>query len=539
MNRDELTADLIQHEAALKADAQDWLALTRTSNEVFAALTPSLELTTRAKPALNKQLFDGSGMRAVEIFAAGVFSNTTPPDDTWQSQRYRDPEANKSPGTAKYLEARTQVLYSQFAASNFYQAQHTLIKAAARDGCGFLFKMPNRADRTLMFKVLRTGTYYIGENADGDVDTLFRWEWLTGSDVLKYWPKLDSQTQKRMESGRYQRFRVVHSVRPRESYDNEDKSNLSFAFESVYRLEEKILEVGGFRALPYYGVRFGRFGDGPWPSGPSFDALRDGQVMQTVAKAALKLKQKIADPPREKLSKVANIPYVTHPGAENIVTAFGEAVKEIPVSGNGVILSDEEAARLRQAIEDTFQVPFFYMQEARDKEMTRAEFLARQAQDSQRVLPYTGQVMSEELDVLIDAVAEQADEFGLMPKAPDTMTVRGVKPVTYYTNPLTAIQKRATTLNGAVEYVSGMTALGQLVAIAPPELVDTFNIQDLADKFADANGMDDVKRDDGDRKNRAETRQKAQVMAAQAAALQQAAAAGVPPQGPAPVAPGV
>jgi hypothetical protein len=222
--------------------------------------------------------------------------------------------------------------------------------------------------------------------------------------------------------------------------------------------------------------------------------------------------------------------YVTDPGYKIPVAMdhLGRIARPVQIQNtNASILTEQEEARFRDAVEAVFNVPFFHMQSMQDKNMTRAEFLGRQAQDSQKILPMVGRVISEELDPLLEAVGDYAEEFGLLPEMPEVLkkTGKDSKLIISYVNPLTALQKRATGLAGTQSFIQDVSGLNQLVSTAPPEVQDAFKAQDIVDIIADANGMTRVLTDKSYREESADNRKKAAIAQAQAAAQAQAMAA--------------
>lgn len=526
------------HLAALKAKRAQVEALWPVTAKLIFSITKDLTNTMTKAQGINYDLYDGSGQNAVRVHAAGIVSNIAPRGNTWFNLRYRDPLKNKSPGVADYQKALEDVFYAMLAQSNFYEWLFEFFHEAAWACTAAGFMQPDPVNKTVTFTKLDTGNYWISEDAYGRVDTLYRRYNMTNEAILKRWPDLGDDHRERMQKNPYEEREIFHCVRPREAYDPEDKGNRNFAYESSYWMDgiTHFLEEGGYEEFPFLVHRVEREAGTAYGSGPGFQFIRDAQIQQAVAEDLLTADQKMLNPALMVPDTLRERGFETHPGGINWVppSMIGQPIRAVNESINRPVGVDREE-KLREALDRHFDVKFFLMQTQTDKQMTRAEFLGRQAETFATLQPRFGRATSEVIDQMWDQLIKYADEFGLLPTPPEGMDVTEAMEVEY-NSPLQTLQKRAHGLAGVESFVQGLGALKQVMPEAAQQINYGLDPLKILDQIGEANGMQTVLTDDKYRKASAQALHQAAIAQAQAQAQMQAMAAaqGKPPTQPTP-----
>lgn len=532
---DELNKDLRQYISALKDGSQQFFDLAREARDVLFSVQAQV---AQKDPAvtINRTLYDGSGERALDIYASGVASNTATSSNTWQTLRYEHEDINRRPGVAAYQEEQENSVYSGLARGNFYEVYFQFIREAAWAGASAMFAIPDKVQKVVLRELVPFGTFWVQRGRGGEYVGFHREFYLSGKECLKLFPKASTELRDRWTNGKYQKFAASHTVRERDTVDYQDRSNKGFRFESVYRVDDKIVDVGGNKKFPYIVHQPDPIAGTNWGLSPAIRALRDAGVLQAVAETDLHAKQRLADPPRETLSSY-EYEYLTDPGADNPVTReqLGNVSRPVALGVNPQI-TDAEMGRLRTSVEAYFKVPFFLQTAMLEKQVTRAEFLGRQAADMATLAPMIDRLCSEVLDLVVMEELEYQNEFELLPEPPPYLAELKVQPLSVvYNSPMLTLIKRAHTLAG-VEHFQGF--LGNMIKLFPdeaPRFKTRIVLDRMIDKAAEADGVTDLLTDDDTRQQADDTLKKTAILQAQAQAMQMQAQAASHAQGNAPM----
>jgi len=538
MSPDDLRKSIDQHLTALRTKRSMVEALWPVTARLIFSITKDLTNTMNKTHGINYDLYDGSGQTAVRVHAAGICSNIAPRGNTWFNLRYRDPMKNKAPGVADFQKSLEEVMYAMLAQSNFYEWMFEFFHEAAWACTAAGLMQPDPVNKTVTFTKLDTGNFWISEDDFGRVNTLFRRYNMTNGDILKKWPHIDPAHVEGMTNSPYVEREIYHCVRPRVAYDPEDKGNKNYTYESTYWMDgiTHFLEEGGYDEFPFLVHRVEREAGTAYGNGPGFQFIRDAQIAQAVAEDLLTADQKMLNPALMVPDSLQERGFETHPGGINWVppSMIGQPIRAVNESINRPIGVDREA-KLHDALDRHFDVKFFLMQTQTDKQMTRAEFLGRQAETFATLQPRFGRATSEVIDQMWAGLIKYADEFGLLPDPPEGMDMNESLEVEY-NSPLQTLQKRAHGLAGVESFVQGIGALKQVMPEAAQQINYGLDPLKILDQIGEANGMQTVLTDDKYRKASAEALHQAAVMQAQAKAQMQAMAVAQarPPTQPAP-----
>ena len=534
MDHAELKQSIQSQFAALKSERIQpdtfWPVIARLLFSVRKDLTNSKTKTL----GINYDLYDGSGQQAVRIWAAGIVANICPRGNTWFNLRYRNPKVNNRPGVPTFQKEGEDMFYSMLAASNWYEFAFEFFFEAAWACTAAGFKQRDDARKTVNYSLIPTGTYWISEDSWGRVNTLFRVYNASVAEVLDKWPDLDDAVKAKLGKNEFAKVEVLHAVRPRKGFDAEDKGNKNFEFESTYWLttDMVLLEEGGFEDFPFLVHRVEREPGTPWGTGPGFRFIRDGQIQQNVAEDLLLADQKLLRPAMLVSDAMQDRNFDTHPDSIIWVPQSALTTPPKPLNeGIGRMVGVDREAKLRQAVEAAFSIPFFLMQN--ETTMTRAEFLGRQAQESAVLVPIYGRATSEVLDPMWPSLIKDAIEFDILPEVPESLQGESFDAGDIeYNSPFQTLQKRAHGLAGVESFLQVYSTLRTAMPEAGQKLAYGVDALKLLDQAAEANGVSTAMTDKDERKKSAELLQQAAVMQAQKEAMLQsmAIAQGAAPQ---------
>ena len=132
----------------------------------------------RAKGAKRTEvLFDSTAITATNLLAASLQGTLTSPSLPWFNIKLRDETLNQDDEVQLWLEDTAKRMYDVFNESNFNTEVHEMYLDLVSIGTGALFLEEDRKGFNiggLHFNALHIKEYYIAENINGKVDTLYR-----------------------------------------------------------------------------------------------------------------------------------------------------------------------------------------------------------------------------------------------------------------------------------------------------------------------------------------------------------------------------
>lgn len=516
----------------LRKDVQSHIATVKPKRAWLDNLAPKIErclfsikktmAAGEVQISINNEMYDGSGITARKVWVAGVIGNVTPRGGDWHQHRFRDPRANRAAGVPPWQAELADAYEATLEESNWYEFENSFCETAGTYGTAAGYVEEDELAKTVTFKEIPFGTYWVDEGRDGTTNVMVLEDYLAGWEMLERWPTLPDPLATRCRDNPYTRFLITQVVRPRKVRDPEVGGNLSFPFEStVWADDFKILlEHSGFQEFPFLVYRVTRIHGTPWGGGPGIDFIRDGQIAQAVAETMLEADQKLVDPAREIDEQLRDIGYDTHPGSEIWVSAnlVGQGSKPVNYGINTMPgLQREE--RLRQAAENHFNVGAFLMQSRAEKQMTRAEYLGRRAEQNAVLTPIFSGFSSQVLDILFPRLARAMAGFGSLPEPPKILAQMGFgRLVPIYQGPAATLRKQAQALTGVESLSNTVLGIKNAFPTLADRLDDNFDPDELANLAIEGNSVQGVQVDKATRDKNREAKRQAMVMQAQAQA---------------------
>jgi len=237
-------------------------------------------------------LFDTTAISSLQTLAASLMGGMTNPSVAWFRQLFRDPLLKGDQEAAGWLASADDVLLKEFARSNAYESLESFYLHFAAFGTAALFLGPAKERPGLLFPGLRfitvqPGRYCIAEDDQGNVDTLYRMEFFTPRQAVKFFG--DRVSKKTVEQDakpgeRDKPWPYLHAVFPREDRDSSNINNKNLPWASHYFDATDWTEVreSGYPEFPYLVGRWQKPDDTPWGFGPGHMALPDIKTLNTL-----------------------------------------------------------------------------------------------------------------------------------------------------------------------------------------------------------------------------------------------------------------
>lgn len=344
--------------------------------------------------------------------ASAFMTNVTPSGQEWFAFR---PRSAKDQSGIQWFKKASEITLEQLANSNFYTALQELHLDRCLFGTGALLCERKQSGEGLAFTHIPIGTYGIGEDRDGNVDTLCREFKMTAHQAAERWginalPSEIRQACERPERKFTDKFDFWHLVCPRNAYTNGNGNGdippQKMRYASYYIWQGgnyPVLEEGGFSEFPFLVSRFLK-----WESAWGYPPAR---VCHDEIEALLRMERWL-----DVLAEVAAYPrvFIDAEQMEDVdFRAGGQTVIDRNLAGFNLPrewgstgrydIGLDRASSMEKKIESAFYIPFLQVISSVDREMTATEVNARQREQVIAISPTFTQFCSD-FNALLDRV---------------------------------------------------------------------------------------------------------------------------------------
>jgi hypothetical protein len=433
------------------------------------------------------RIFDGTAGRAADGFAGGLYALLTNPATTWFTLETGDEALDDRPDVRLWLDDTARRVRAALAArgGRFYNRVSELYADLGTFGTGIFYIDERRDGRGLHVSCRPLSECFVAENAEEEVDTVFRRFTLSARQALDLWGDRVGRAVARAAAERpEQRFPFLHAVwpNPEARAGRLGPAGMAWTSQHVDITARATLSVGGYHENPYQVARWDKAGGEAYGRSPGMTALADIKMLNRMAETTIKAAQKAADPPLLAPDDGAIGVLRTYPGGitYGAIDPSGRQLVQPLATGARLDIGLDMQEQRRQAILETFQ--FSLMQMVAQPNMTATEVLARQEERLRLLGPNLGRVQSEFLDPAIARVLGLMTRAGALAPPPEALGARGIRVA--YVSPLARAQ-RASEGQAIARTLESLMQLGQ----ALPEVLDNLDGDALARALADSFGM--------------------------------------------------
>ena len=417
-------------------------------------------------------LYDSTAITANNLLAASLQGTLTSPSLPWFHLKLRDKELNENRDVQLWLEDSARRMYDTFNESNFNTEVHELYLDLCSVGTGSMFvEEGNNGFETegIHFNTLHIAEYFIQENINGQVDTLYRKYKLTARQAIEEFGE-DNLGEKILEASKNKpdkMFNFIHAVEPTKDYERAlGKANTKLPFHSCHVcVEDKmVVRTGGYNEFPYLVPRWAKATGEIFGRSPSYNALPDIKTLNKAVEIGLKAWAKAIDPPLL-VQDDGVIGRVRMTPAGITVVRNDGAIKPLQIGSNWQI-TDMKETQLRTAIRQAYYSDQLQLQEG--PQMPATEVQVRYELMQRLLGPTLGRFQSEFLNPLIERT------FGIMLRAgalmPEPDIIKGQQIDVEYVGPLARSQRMEESV--AIERLYG---LAMNVVQVDPTIMDNIN----------------------------------------------------------------
>lgn len=451
--------------------------------EVVDYCRPSTDSFTGKKSpgAENNQIYDATAVDALEEFSSGLHSYLTNPSDRWFNIRPSDPRLMHDRHVREFCEEVSDIIYHyyQSSGSGHTQAMSELFLDVGSFGTGVLHQYWKDG---LKFKTFALADCWIKENADRQVDTVFRRiEW-TARQMLQEFgelpPKVKEATEKQKKMD--QPYTVIHLVMPKSDAVWLQHIKIPQEWVSYWVCVEtkETLRVGGYNWFPYHAPRWVKMSTEVYGRSPALKAMPDIKMLNRLEFQLLKALSKATDPPLVVPNEAFLVPLKTSPGSINYKEPGSDQVETLPPAS--FQYPEQKAEEKRQSIRKMFYNDFLRM-EKENVEMTAYEVQDRREEKLRLLAPMLGRQESECLGPMLTLSYMLCARNGVLPSPPEIPGGLKIE----YTSPAARAQTgmRAFAMD---RYIQRLIPAGQI----NPVVFKTVNWEAYSRELAEAMGTD-------------------------------------------------
>lgn len=248
---------------------------------------------------LSHRIFDPTASFAAEQLASFLGTQLINPQERWFGLRFRDERLHDDQTAAVWLRTTENLLMAELNAptSSFHPAMSEVFLDMVTFGSADLTITENRFGRPVFIARPLT-EIYAAENAESDVDTIFRkYDW-TARQVLQFFGEVPEPLAKRIDrlepaQRLTERIPMLHAVFPREDADPRSRLSTDLPWASVYLCLDPLtlISEGGFHDNPHVFTRWSKTPGDVYGRSPAFTVMPDIRMLQALSKVVIQAAQ--------------------------------------------------------------------------------------------------------------------------------------------------------------------------------------------------------------------------------------------------------
>lgn len=434
----------------------------------------------------NFELYDSTGLVALERFAAILDSLLTPSDQYWHHLRASDESLMKNKAVKMWFDKANEVLWKHryLPTANFQSQNNRVFMHLGAYGTGLMFVDDLAGNPGLRYKNMHLSECYIQENHQGVVDGVCRHFMLTAKQAIdQFGENCPENITSVVRNFPERQFYFLHWVKPRRDRDMQRRDFKGMEWASYYISIEgmALVEEGGYRTFPYQVPRYFQATNETYGRSPAMNVLPAIKTLNEQKKNMLTQGHRTIDPVLLVHDDGVLDMFDLTPGALNFggVSKDGRPlVQTLPV-GNvqaGKEIMEEE----RNLINDTFLVSLFQIL-TESPEMTATEVMERVREKGILLAPTIGRQNSEYLGPLIHRELDLLAKQGMLPPMPPLLKSAKGEYKIVYDSPIVRTQKSEWAA-GAMRTIEQLQGVSQ--ATQNPALMDYINWDIAAPQMA-------------------------------------------------------
>ncbi|MDE2233443.1 MAG: head-tail connector protein [Patescibacteria group bacterium] len=481
----ELRSHLEQRLVSLRMWRQSWWSLNWSNIAEFILPRRSIMLTqsvggipspnnmVRGQP-LNNSIINPHATYCVRVCAAGLMNGLASPSRKWFKFT---PASNTgsidADGRAWIDEVETRI-YTVLGRSNFYNAFAQECEDLVAFGTAPCVIYEDEKD-VIRCYVPTVGEYYLGVDASGRVDTLYRQFVMTIEQAISFFGAEKSSDEikalwNQKGTGLDKERIIAHAIEPNFGIGKDDAGKLpdTFTWREVYWVwgsgAKQPLSVRGFKDTPFTAMRWATQSNDAYGRSPGMDVLPDVMQLQHECRKKAEAIEKQVNPPLIADVTMKNQPSSSIPGDVTYVPNLSatEGMRPMYVVNPDINAMMQDIKMVEDRISrGLFNDLFLLLSENPVNRQTAYE-VSQKVQEKMQILgPVIENIISEGLKLKLERVLSIMKRRGFIPPPPDSMkdTALDIE----FVSMLNLAQKGTAT--GGLERIVGL--IGNMAAVYP------------------------------------------------------------------------
>lgn len=433
-NNPTLAAYIIQRRGAQKAAQSNWLTTWQECADYIRQRKGNIQTVISPGSSQFTQIFDTTAGDSADVFAAGVLSQLTPAGELW-ARLSAKPDADQA--ERDWWDECSQRMMRVIHSSNFYLAWHEDLDDAGVFGNSDMFV--EESDKSVINCVnVPVGSYSIEEDAEGQVDTVFReWEWTARQCEQKWGREALSKVMIEALDGKdaatcNRKFKIIHGVYPRKKSEIREGEVIGKLrpIASVYvdEMGQHVLDENGYYEMPHCAGRLMRSNGELYGRGPGPDKMVNIKLVNRMVLDLLLALEKQVKPgwimPDDNAQRPDNRPNgVTYWDASNPNNKPEQVKNEGRVDFADAAIEKQQAVIRKGFFVDMFQMLSNVDQMKREK----TAFEVSQLVQEKLLLfsPLFARITQEKLNTFIHRVFGICMRKGLFTPPPESVVAKG------------------------------------------------------------------------------------------------------------------
>lgn len=438
--------------------------------------------------------YDGAPMQAARGLAASLDGMLKPKTANWFSLRAADPDLNRRSEVRRWLEDAEKRLRTALydPRARFLQRSGEVDLDLVVFGTGILYVGEKVGERRLLFRAHHLRGVYLADDADGEIDTVFRIFRLSARQAAQAFGEdvIGEKTREALRDGNPDaEFDFLHAVYPRHERDPRKVGATSLPWASVFidMTSERLLSEGGFADMPYIIPRWETAPDEIYGRSPAMLALPDVATLNQIGKTLLRAGHKAVDPPLLAPDDGIKATPRTWPGGityydADMLARTGGRPPITPLNtGANLPLGRDMQNDTREQVWSAFFRNVLQMPEG-GPQMTATEVIERREEFLRIIGPVFGRLEADYTGPLIERCFRIMLRSGMFAALPASLKGQGVD--FEYASPLIRAQKQieAAGLRKTIEELGPIAELN-------PAVLENFDADRIVRDTAEANGL--------------------------------------------------
>lgn len=480
--------ELLEEHSRLKAERQQWDTINQEISELVVPNQADFTHVFSRGDNRRRQIFDGTGEHANDIFASSLVGLMANPATKWFQYGILDDELSQDDEVKAWLELASKLALNAFNQANAKFYGH--LKSNMTDvGCfgEAAMSIDLGVDSLLAFNAVPVHSLYYEENFEGNVDLTHRVMELTIRQLLQNEEQLGWDISPKVKEaaahGVNKKIEVIHIIKPRENRNPDGITALDKPFASIWldKENQKVMFESGFDQHNMPVGRWDKSSREIRGRGPARVALADIKMLQQSSKAFMMAADKNLNPSLMITSESSMGNIDLSPGAQNFLKK-NQTVEAFNSNGS-LPFHDQWEEQRRDAIRRAFFVDQLQIQGS--VQMTATEILQRQNEKARLIAPSVGRLNGELLGpiverallLLMNRIMPNGQPF--IPVPPPQLAGQDIKVI--YISPISRAQKE--------QEVQTIVGFGQTIgglAQFEPAVLDKIDFDAAVDEIGDS-----------------------------------------------------